>query len=294
MSIKDFFVILKQAFVKSRQDHASQQAAALAFYTLFSLAPLAIVVVHVVGLLYGEAAARGELVEQIDGLIGSEAAVLVQTAVENAGRRGSGIVATLLGLGALGLGATTVFVQLQRGLNAMWNVQVKPGAGIRHLIKSRLLSFGVVISLGFLLVVSLLASTAISVVAKYLTGFVPGLGPVLHIVEALLSVAIISLLFAAVFRYLPDVEIGWHHVMFGSVLTAILFTVGKSLISLYLVRSTTVSAYGATGSLVIILLWVYYSAQIVFFGTEFTQVLAKRRGEHIQPSTHAEFTAPLT
>jgi membrane protein len=281
--------MLKETFAHWREDNASKEAAALAFFTVFSLAPLAIVAIGVAGILFGKAAAQGELVSQIEGYIGPQAASLVQSAVQNAGGWSSGLLATLVGIATLLFGATRGFTQLQEGLNAIWNVKPRPNEGIKNLIRIRLLSFGLAIAVGFLLLVSLAISAVLSAVGEYFHNIVPQLQILLRALDMLLSLAVISLLFAAVYRYLPDVEITWSNVTAGAILTSVLLTLGKFLIGLYLGKSALASSYGAAGSLVVILLWVYYSAQIVFFGAELTQVYARHRGSEIRPSKHAMF-----
>ncbi len=208
--------------------------------------------------------------------------------IANAGRHGSGgVIATIIGVVTILFGATGVFVQLQSALNRIWNVEPKPGAGIWSFVRTRLISFGMILGIGFLLLVSLVLSAAVSAVGTWATGLLPGSETLVNILTFAVSFVLTTLLFAMIYKVLPDVEIGWRDVWIGAGVTAFLFTVGKSLIGLYLAKSSVASTYGAAGSLVVLLLWVYYSSQILFLGAEFTQVYATRYGSRIRPSKHA-------
>lgn len=287
--LKDYWSLLRKASMRWRRDRASHEAAAVAFYTVFSLAPLAIVAIGMAGILYGHAAARGDLVTHIEDLVGPEASSLVQTAIQNAGAEQRGVVATSIGFAVLLIGATKVFTQLQATLNDIWKVKPKPGKTFKHLLRHRLLSFGLVISIGFLLLVSLVVSALLSSVGTYLGRFLPENQTMARLFDIMLSLTVISFMFAAIFRYLPDVQIPWRGALSGGILSAVLFTAGKFLIGLYLGRSTLASTYGAAGSLVILLIWVYYSAQILLFGAEFTWLYIQERGLSVTPAAHAEF-----
>lgn len=272
-----------------QQDKASRLAAALAYYTVFSLSPLLIIVVAIAGFFFGEAAARGEIVAQIQGLVGREAATVIQNALENAGQPafGAGLIASLISLGILLFGATGMFVQLQDALNTIWDVAPRPNANLLTFIRKRVLSFAMVVGVGFLLLVSLLVSAALAALHHFATDLVPGLESIWQILELLLSFGVITLLFAMIYKFLPDVRIAWSDVWVGAAITTVLFIVGKFALGMYLGNSSFGSTYGAAGSLVIILAWVYYSVQILFLGAEFTQVYAHRYGSCIQPSRHA-------
>jgi membrane protein len=210
---------------------------------------------------------------------------MVQSAAQN---RSTGVMATILGTAALLFGATGVFGELQDSLNTIWEVKPKPGRGWRGLVQDRLLSVGMVLAVAFLLVVSLVVSATLAAVGTFVGGYVGALAPVWHAIDVLVSVAVLTALFAAIFKWLPDVHIAWRDVWIGAAVTAILFTLGKLLIGLYLGRSSVTSVYGAAGSLVILLLWVYYSAQILFFGAELTQVWANQYGSRVVPAANAE------
>lgn len=279
--------LFKAAAKEWSEDNASRHAAALSYYTIFSLAPLLIVAIAVAGAIFGEEAARGQIVDQIGGLIGKDGAAAVQTMIENANKPKEGLVAGVLGVIALLFGASGVFGQLQSSLNSIWEVEPKPGKGIWGFLRSRFLSLSMVLVIAFLLLVSLVLSAALAALGSWLGGMLPGQEILLRIGDLVLSVAMVTVLFAAIFRYLPDVEIGWKDVWTGAFATAILFTLGRYLIGLYLGRSAVGSAYGAAGSLVIVLLWIYYSTQILFYGAEFTQVFASRFGSKVRPSEDA-------
>jgi membrane protein len=287
MNVKPGFDLIKESFQEWQKDGALDLGAALAFYTVFSLAPLLLVALAVAGLLWDRGQIQGQLIAEIQGLMGPQGAQAVQTMLANAGRHGSGVLASILGVVTILFGATGVFVQLQNALNRVWNVEARPGLGIWSFVKTRLISFGMVLGIGFLLLVSLIVSTAVSAVGKWATGLLPGSEALMQGLTFVVSFAFVTLLFALMYKFLPDVEIGWRDVWIGSVVTALLFTLGKFLIGLYLGKSSVASTYGAAGSLVILLLWIYYSSQILFLGAEFTQVYATRYGSQIKPSKHA-------
>lgn len=291
MKGKDVLPLLKETFASWSEDKAPRLAAALAYYTLFSIAPLVIIAIAIAGLAFGHDAARGQLDDQIRSTVGPKAAQAIQDMVRSANRPAHGIVATVLGIVTLILGASGVFGQLKDALNTIWEVAPAPNRGFWGMVKDRFLSFAMVLVIGFLLMVSLVASTALGAVTKYMAHMLPTvswLGPVLDFV---VSVAVFTGLLALIYRVLPDVKIQWRDVRVGAFITAVLFVIGKMLLGLYLGRSSVSSAYGAAGSLVVLLLWVYYSAQILFFGAEFTQVFATRYGSRIVPDEDA---VPLT
>lgn len=290
---KEIFGVLKATFQEWQDDKTPRLAAALAYYTVFSLAPLLIIAIAIAGAVFGEEAARGEIVGQIQGLVGQQGAEVIEAAIENAHQPGSntGRIASLISIVALIFGASGVFAQLQDALNTVWEVETKPGRGIKNFLRKRVLSFSMVLGIGFLLIVSLLISAALSALSTYLSGFIPGADFLWQIFNFVFSFAVITLLFAMMYKLLPDVKITWNDVWIGAIITALLFTIGKWLLGVYLARGSFGSTYGAAGSLVIILAWVYYSAQILFFGAEFTQVYARRYGSRIVPDEHA---IPLT
>ncbi len=290
MALKDSWGLLKDTFKEWREDQATRFAAALAFYTMLSIAPLLFLVIGIAGLVFGQRAAEGRLVNELQGTVGPQAAQLLQTAISNVSETGTSTWATIAGVALLLVGATTVFGELQRDLNTVWDVKPIPSQGIWGLVRTRLLSVGMILVIGFLLLVSLVLSAVMTSVGAFLTDLVPGMQILLQVLDLLLSVAVITLLFAAIFRFLPDVEISWHDVWVGALVTAALFSIGKHVIGLYLGQTTMASTFGAAGALVILLLWVYYSAQILFFGAEFTQVQARRRGSRVKPAPYARRT----
>jgi membrane protein len=286
--------MLKETVSQWVDDKSLKLGAALSYYTVFSLPPLLLIVIAVAGLVFGEEAARGQIVGQFEGLIGKESASVVQSMIAKAANPQKGVIATVIGLIVLLVGASAVFIELQDSLNTVWKVKPKPQAGIKYLIRTRLLSFSMILSIGFLLLVSLVLTAIVSAFGTYLTGLWPGppaIQYVLHAVNFLVSFWVVTALFAMLFKFLPDARVAWSDVWLGAAVTAFLFTIGKFLIGLYLGKSDIASTYGTAGSLVLLLLWIYYSSQILFFGAEFTRVYANRYGSHITPAEYAEPTA---
>lgn len=271
--------VVKESFSEFTDDKAQRLGAALAYYTIFSIAPLLVITIAIVGVLFHREAAQGLVSDQLGHLIGKQGADAIQSMVKGAGdKKNTGIIASIVGFVILLVGASGVFVQLKDALNSIWDVPAKQQAGgIKGFVRTRFLSFGLVIAVGFLLLVSLIISTILSGVGKLLGGMA-FLAPVLGAVNFAISFAVITALFALIFKYLPDIKITWKDVWFGAAVTSLLFTIGKSLIGLYLGKSSVTSAYGAAGSLVVLLIWVYYSAQILFFGAELTQVYTRHHG----------------
>jgi membrane protein len=254
-------------------DHdASTQSAALAFYTMFSLAPLLVVVIALFGLVFGAAAVRGEILTEFQDWMGKDAANLVQSILRTAAEPSTNRLAGVLGILVLIFGASGVFVQLQQSLNRIWGVVPKPGAALKTLLRKRMLSFAVVLGIGFLLVVSLILSTALTALGSYLERRYQLPVALLHVLNILTSFLLITLLFALIYRLLPDVKLTWRDVFLGSAVTSVLFGAGKTLIGFYLGRTGAASTYGAAGSLVMLLSWVYYSALVFLLGAEFTRV----------------------
>jgi membrane protein len=253
--------------------------AALSYYTAFSLSPLLIIAIAVAGLLFGREAVEGYIVEQIGGLIGEETGRAIQTMIASSRRPAAGIIGSVVGVLTLAIGASGVFAELQDSLNTIWKVQPKAkGSGVLKIIRARFLSFAMVLTIGFLLLISLLVHAALAACGKFMGGLFPGTEALLHVINLVISFGVITLLFAMMFKMLPDVKIAWRHVWIGAGMTALLFTIGKFLIGLYLGKSGIASPYGAAGSLIVMLVWVYYSAQIFLFGAEFTHVYATRYG----------------
>jgi membrane protein len=269
-------------------ENAFSYAGALAFYTLFSLAPIVIIAVTVIGVVLGEDAAQGQIVAQFTDIMGAEAAAVVERAVSQSRIEESGLLPSVLGIGALMLGATTVFGQMQYSLNSIWGVTASPDRnGLFLLARKRLFSLMVVLSIGFVLLVSLLFGVALRAVLNYTAEFVPFVELLLGSAEFIVSLAMISLLFATIFKVLPDVILSWKDVMAGALVTAILFSLGRYGIAAYLAYTATASAYGAAGSMVIILLWVYYSSLILLYGAAFTRIHLLARGKSIVPRNTA-------
>ncbi|NLG96645.1 MAG: YihY/virulence factor BrkB family protein [Chloroflexi bacterium] len=288
MKLKDLWGMLKETFKEWNEDKAPRLAAALAYYTIFAIAPLLLIIISIAGFVIGNnATVQQQILQQVEATVGPQGAQAVQTIIENASRPGAGIIATIIGVVTLLVGATGLFGQLQGSLNTIWDVKPKEGRGITGMLKDRFLSFTMILGLCFLLLVSLVISTAISVLNSYFSDLLGGTGIIAQIVDLAISIGIITFIFAMIFKILPDVEIAWSDVWIGALITAVLFTIGKYLLSWYLSTSAPGSAYGAAGSLVILLLWVYYSAQILFFGAEFTQVYSRRYGRELKPSEHA-------
>jgi membrane protein len=268
---------------------ATTMGAAVAFYTIFAIAPLFILVLALAGFFFGQEAAQHELFGQLSNLVGRKGGEAIQSVLASANRPRANTLATSVALVFLFIGASGVFIQLQDSLNAIWNVQLKPGGGLRHLIKSRLLSFAMLLGIGFLLLVSLILSAALSAAGKFMSGILPAQEIIWNIVNFIVSLGLVTLLFAMIFKILPDMKIAWHDVWIGAFITALLFDLGKFLLGFYLGRSTVASAYGAAGSLVVVLLWVYYSVQILLFGAAFTRIWATKYGKHIKPAAGAKF-----
>jgi membrane protein len=288
MRLKRIFKLLKDTATEWNEDNVPMFAAALAYYTIFSLAPLLLIAIAIVGFFFGEAAAQGEIVRQIQGLIGRDGAEAIQTMIQNAHKPGSGgALATIVGVVLLFLGASGVFGQLQTALNTIWEVKPKPGNGIRSFLQSRFLSFAMVLVIGFLLLVSLVLSTVLAAIGSFFSNLLPGFSALGEIINFVVSFAVVTLLFAGIYKFLPDVKVPWKNLWVGAGVTSLLFTIGKALIGLYLGSSGVSSTYGAAGSIVVLLLWVFYSAQILLFGAEFTQVYSKYQGTPIRPSKHA-------
>jgi membrane protein len=285
--VKSIFRLLKEAFQGWQKDKVSILAAALAYYTVFSIAPLLVIAIAIAGAVFGEEAARGEIVSQIDYLVGQQGAEAIETAIANANQPKLGSAASIISIVVLFVGASGVFAQLQTALNTVWNVEPKPNAGIWEFVRKRLLSFGMVLSIGFLLLVSLMIGTLLAAISNMNISLFSDFAFLWRSLNLLISFSLITLLFALIYKYLPDVEIRWKDVWVGAIVTASLFIFGKYLIGLYLGKSSLGSAYGAAGSLIVFLAWVFYSAQILLFGAELTQVYTRRYGSKIRPNSHA-------
>ena len=258
-------------------DCAPTMGAAIAYYAVFSLAPILIIVIAVAGVAFGRQAAEGALFGELADLVGAESAVAVQAILRSASGTASGIFATALGIGTLIIAATAVLSELQSALNLIWKAPPSRGLGVWHLLRTRLVSLSVILVIGFLLLVSLVVSTALAALSGYLDWILPGLATILHIVHLTLSFGFTTVLFAMIFKMLPDKAVEWGEVWLGAAVASLLFTVGKYLISLYIGSSNIASTYGAAGALIIILVWVYYSVQILLLGAEFAKAYTDQR-----------------
>lgn len=276
MTGRDTWTLVRRAFADWREDRAPRLGAALAFYTLFSLAPLLLAAIAVAGLFFGEDAAQGRIVAELESVIGHAGAVAVQELVEKSRRPAAGIAATLAALVTFLVGASGVFLELKSSLNVIWDVKAPP-RGLRAALRNRLAAFALVLAVGFLLLVSLIVSAALSALGTLLARHVSEPAVLLQLLNAVLSLGVVTVLFALLFKFLPDTMVSWRDVWVGAAITSGLFTIGKFLIGLYLGSSGVSSTYGAAGSVVIVMIWVYYAGQIFFFGAELTQAYAARR-----------------
>lgn len=284
MNYKTIWPILRQTFSAWNEHEAPRLGAALAFYTILSLAPLVILVIAIVALVFGHSTAQDQLLGQVESLIGRQGADAVKGMIEHAQEPASGTFASIIGVITLLFGASGVFGELRSALNRMWGVKPQSDGGVWGTIKQRFLSFGMVLAVGFLLLVSLVISAALAVPGKFLGGFLAMPEFVLSAINLVVSLAGTTVLFALIFRYVPGTRLAWKAVWIGAAVTAFLFTIGKFLIGLYLGKAAVGSAYGAAGSLIVVIVWVYYSAMIFLFGAEFTHV--RESGGHSQAETH--------
>ena len=287
MHLRNAWATVKETASDWSDDNASRLAAALAYYSLLSLAPLMIIAIAVAGFFYGPDAARGKIAGELGAVVGGEAAQGVQAVAASAHSQTGGVIGTIIGVATLFVGASGVFGELQSSLNTIWEVKPKPGRGILGQLKDRFLSFTMVLGVAFLLLVSLMLSAVLSALGNAFAGSLPGGEGIWQAVTFLFSFSIVTCLFALIFKYIPDAEIRWRDVWPGAAVTALLFTVGKFLLGLYLGKAAPGSSYGAAGSIIALVVWVYYAAQILFMGAEFTQVQARRNGAGIRPNKNA-------
>ncbi|HRQ39193.1 MAG TPA: YihY/virulence factor BrkB family protein [Chloroflexota bacterium] len=295
MSLSEIKQLIVESFKEWQTDKASRLAAALSYYTVFSIPPLLTIALAIAGRLVGQQAARAELMQQSQNLVGETGAEAIQQILENASQPEASSLAAIIGIAVLLFGASGVFMQLQDAMNTIWNVQPSPDRGIIGTIKDRFLSFSMVVGVGFLLLVSLIISSMLAAFYNYIGNWqLLSIGPLAQVIDIALSFIIVTFLFALIFKVIPDVQIKWRDVWPGAVVTAFLFTIGEWALSFYLGNMAPESTYGAAGSLIVLLLWVYYSAQILFFGAEFTQVYAHKFGSYIleSQSQHGAVTRP--
>jgi membrane protein len=278
MNLRRLPSLLKQTASEWLDDNAPSRAASLSYYTIFSIAPLLLIAVAVAGVVFGRTAVHGEVSAQLQSLLGSGSAQAIEEMMASASKVGSGVVASIIGVVLLGLGACGAFVELQDTLNEMWGVDKKETSGVFGFIRARLLSFAMIGVIAFLLLVSLVVSAGLAAAGAFAKDRLPAGEALFHAVNFVVSFGVITFLFAAIFKILPDAKVPWRDVWFGAAVTSLLFVIGKLVIGLYLGKSSTASSYGAAGSFAVLLIWIYYSAMIVFFGAEFTQVFARARG----------------
>jgi len=275
-SIKSIPSLITEAYFEMLDDKGFKMAAALSYYSAFSLGPLLIIVIAIAGFIFGEEAAKGQLFFELKNMIGSDGAQMMETIIKGASNTTTSIFATIFSVILLVFGAIGVFVELQESLNMVWGVEPKPGKGLKMFIRNRIISFSMVVATGFLLMVSLVINSAIALLNELMAEVFPSLIPIAFILNSAASLIVITILFALIYKVLPDVLISWRYVWLGAGITSVLFSIGKYLIGLYLGSSSYASTYGAAASLVIIFLWIYYSGLILFFGAELTQVYRKR------------------
>jgi membrane protein len=289
MQRKSIWQFLKTTINEWVEAEPFQLAAALSYYTLFSLAPLLLIAIGVAGFVFGREAAQNQIVETLQGMIGQDSAQTVQEMIEASNEKPkTGMISTIIGFVVLLVGAGGVVGQLQTSLNKMWEVTPKPGQGIWGFLRQRFFSFAMVLAIGFLLLVSLVVTAVLSSFTSMLSSFLGDATFVAHAIDILVSFGFVTLLFALIYKYVPDVEIQWRDVWVGAALTSILFTIGKYLIGLYIGTSGVSSTFGAAGSLITILVWVYYSSLIFFLGAEFTRVYATQYGSGVAPAENAQ------
>jgi membrane protein len=286
MTFRAILELLQETLAEWNKDKVSRLAAALSYYTIFSIAPLLIIVIAVAGAVFGEDAARGAIEKQLHGLIG-DGAIVIQTAIQHANKPQQGTIASLISLIILVFGATGLFAELQDSLNTIWKVKPKPGRAVKTIIRQRFLSFTLVFGIGFLLLVSLVISTTLSLAIGYFQNILPDIEIIWRATNLILGFGITTALFALIFKVLPDVKIAWTDVWIGATLTSLLFSLGRFILGRYLSTAGFSSSYGAAGSIVAILVWVNYAAQILFFGAEFTQVYARKYGSQIIPDQNS-------
>ena len=289
-AFSDGFTILKGAFNAFMDDRALKLSASLAYYTIFSLGPLLLLMISLAGVFFGREAIQGKVFSEINGMVGNDAAKQIQDIIKNLEMSGKSTISVIIGAVTLIIGATTVFGEIQDSINMIWQVKAKPKKGWVKLIKDRLLSSSLIVTLGFLLLVSLVVNGALLAMSDRLKAFLPDITLIVfNIINVIISFIVIAVLFGVIFKVLPDAKISWKDVRSGAIFTAVLFMIGRLLIGIYIESSGTSSTYGAAGSLIVILLWVYYTAAILYFGAEFTRAYAAFKGVKIEPADYAVY-----
>jgi membrane protein len=281
--------LVKETFQDWAQDKASRLGAALAYYAIFSIGPMLVVVIAIAGKVFGESAAKGQISGTLSKVLGPTNAEFVEALVKSASQPTVGTLATVIGTATLLLGAMGIFNQLKDALNTIWEVEPIPGGGIMTALSKNFLSFGMLLTVGFLLLISLVVNALLATLGPVLSDALPGGALLWNVVNYVVTLAIISVMFALIFKFVPDIRVGWKEVLIGGAVTALLFLLGQVALGIYLSLGKVGSAFGAAASLVVVLVWIYYSAQILFLGAEFTQVYANRYGSGMSPARHARF-----
>ena len=297
MAIKEYFTkqafkngitIMKAAYTGFSDDMALKFSASLAYYTIFSLAPLLLLLISIAGIVLGKDAIQGKIFGEINGIVGNDAAIQIQDMIKNLEMNGKSTISVIIGAITLIIGATTVFGEIQQSINIIWQVKPKPKKGWLKMIKDRVLSGSMIVTLGFLLLVSLALNGALDALSEHLKHFLPAFTVTLfNVISIIISFVVIAVLFGVIFKVLPDAKISWADVRSGAIFTAVLFMIGRLVIGIYIEKSGTTSTYGAAGSLIVILLWIYYTAAILYFGAEFTRAYADFNGKRIEPADYA-------
>jgi len=288
--LKEIFLYVRQVFKEFSADNILKYSASLAYYTVFSIAPLLVIVSTLSGIFFGKEAINGEVYKQLKGLVGSAAAIQIQDIIKNIHLTGNNFFASVISIVILLIGATSIFGEVQDSLNKIWGLRVKTKKIWWRLIVTRLLSFSLIVSIGFIMIVSLILNAIVSAFGNFLSRYIHHFSVYLiETVEAVLSFLVATFLFSLMFKLLPDAKIRWKDVIFGGFITAIFFTLGKLAIGYYLGKSNLTTLYGAAGSIIIIMVWVYYSSIILYLGAEFTKVHANLFGRKIQPNEYAEW-----
>ena len=292
MNFKKIFGYVKETYQEWSGDDAFEKSSSIAYYSVFSLPGLLIIVVTAATLIWSPEYVEQVITDEIGGAMGGDAAEQIQTMLQNSRQESSSTMALIVGIATLVFGATGVFSQLQKSLNDAWEVELDPDAGIKQTVLSRVTALGIILALAFLLIVSLLLSSVLAAINGWLEQQLPGIPTfIFFVVNNLLSVGVLTALFALMFKVLPDADVEWRSVGWGALVTAVLFTIGKFLLGFYFGQSDPGATFGAAGSIILIMLWVYYSSLIMLFGAEFTQVYARRHGHRLEPSEHARHNA---
>jgi membrane protein len=281
------FGLIRETFRAFVADKAMRLSAALAYYSVFSIAPVLIIAISIAGAVFGDDAARGAIEYQLTDTVGRDSALAVQEMIESFDLGEKSLLMTALGIAVLLFAATGVFAQLKDAMNTIWGITVKPGRGVKAIVRKRLLALSMVLVMGFLLLVSLVISAATAIATRWVGDALPIPGFAFQLLSLVISVGVVTLLFALIFKILPDADVRWKDVWIGAFITAVLFSLGKFLLALYFGHKGPSTAYGAAGALILLLTWVYYSANILMLGAEFTQAYARRRGRRIEPKHNA-------